>query len=66
MDTQTSWTLILVVRCPAFSMPTWATTCLDVSSSHQAYAWHDGIERGMTAVLHDTCTPHKAGKVSNA
>jgi ABC-type uncharacterized transport system substrate-binding protein len=33
----------------------WAAKCLFVSSYHQGYAWSDGVERGVRAVLEGRC-----------
>ncbi|MGE3537975.1 MAG: ABC transporter substrate-binding protein [Candidatus Tectimicrobiota bacterium] len=33
----------------------WASKCLFISSYHQGYAWSDGVERGLRAVLEGQC-----------
>src|ERR671924_200127 len=60
-ELQQSWTRTVwwIFACGILSLgiasPTWAAKCLFVSSYHHGYAWSDGVERGVRAVLEGHC-----------
>ncbi len=49
------WWGLLLVLCLSTPYHAWAARCLFVSSYHQGYAWSDGIEHGVRAVLQGHC-----------
>jgi ABC-type uncharacterized transport system substrate-binding protein len=49
------WLSLVGVLSLCFVHPIWAAKCLFISSYHRGYAWSDGVEQGVRAVLKSRC-----------